>query len=1137
MDNNREEQRKIFRNEMYTLKQMGYLESDEVDRVIQAHNQYSLDLMRKDEASRKVTHELIAEKVKVKAAPVKKRPEKKKLTNEEIRERNISWLLNLGVLLLLIGGLFVATSNWSNMSDLMKVCSIGIVSLLFYGIAYIASRLLKIEKTAFAFIVLGSLFIPIFILSIAWFKLLGSHLSFYGEGRFILGVLGCLVVCPLYALIAKRLTSRLFIWLSLITMTAGAGFVFKAIGFETDAFYLGIMIYNSLLVFGFHWLKQRGLQPLFTKELPAFVQVNLVLSTLFLLLFFEDQLFYGYNLLLTAGIYLAMIYVSRKKEYHFVFSLMLVYGSFQIFENWAFESVTPLGYAALGIIFLFVPKIVNQEFGLEVVFRSTSAVVSFLAFLYISVEGMLLRVSEPSFILTIAYFVIAGNFIYLSNKVNSRLFCYLSPIFLASALFESVRIVDQWIEFTSFSLPVFFIGTILFLAGWGVQHKWLKVIKQSMRDIGLIIMVIIIMIGSLLSQWWELGFMLMVLSGVFFLQLKVDERKPIKLSTPWLIPISIGLAFVSTGEELLQNVLFYRERLGVPFHFAGAGLLVLLVALGFHKVKINNLSKSSFYSGEAFYTLALVYSLLMPMDKQIIRPILWLIGIFLFYLVYRLTDYKWMRGVVAGVTLVFYFLVQSSLHELIHFTRTMESFVLEGGGVLLLLIALFLVKKDQELVKGFALVGHIYLVPALLLTYFAFGSAATWPLLIAIGIYLFSISFVQIEWIIKFFLYGAFTTGFLTIDTGLRLVFDGDISHYAFLATSIILAIYWLVAEDQFKKRTFFYLVPFSMVGLLDFLSVYPFGWTVYLVLGCYAVGVLVLLHLGNWGNLALVPLFIVFSATMEIIYIANLNAWMAILLLAAIGLVLLLSGNLLYQQLWETGERRLTIRFDGFTVVAFIFFISIYSFYSDTFWAAVIHGVLISFALWLQRQRVPNEIRLIITFLAGAYLMVPYYTLINELEIHPLWTREAIVLPWIVLIIYLQFMLKGRWKQLTGSIQWGILLLVSLLLVQDGLASSTVYDALILGSLSLISLLAGLWLKIKAYFFVGSGVLLLNVVLQTRPFWGNLPWWGYLLIVGTLLISVASFNEWNKQKAAKAEKTWMVKMKEKLTNWLKQWN
>lgn len=1136
MENQREEQRRIFRNEMYALKRLEYLDPEEVDRVIAAHNQYLLDLEKVEEESRKAVAEPLVEKEKMKAALVKKLPEKKKLSKAEIRERNISWLLNLGVILLLIGGLFVATSNWANMSDFMKAASIGLVSLVFYGIALVASRLLRIEKTAFAFIVLGSLFIPIFILSLGWFKLLGSYLSFDGEGKYLLGFIGSLVVCPIYATTARRLSSRLFIWFSLVSLTISAGFLLKVVGFGIDAFYLGIMLYNSGLAIGFHYMKKRDLFPLFTKELVPFTQVNLVLSTILLLFFFDDQVFNGFNLLLTACIYLGMIYVSGKKEYHFVFSIMLVYGVYQILENWRFEGVNPVGFALIGLLFLVVPRIVDDRFGLQKAFRWTSAVVSILAFLFISFEGMVLRTDEASLILLLAYVMIAGNFTYLANIEANRLFGYLSSIFLASALFEGVRILDQWIGFTTFSLPIFYIGFVLFLMGWLVSHKWLLVLKQSMRDVGFCIMGIPILVCTLFSQWGELGQMLLLLAAVFYLMLKIDQRKFVQISSLWLTPLSLGFAIVCLGVELFQVSVFYQERLGGAFHFAGAGGIVLFAGLVFHKLKIKELTTSSFFTGIGFYSLGLLYTLFLPMDEIIVRPFLWLAGIILYYLVYRMREFKWVKFVVSGVTLMFYFMVQIPLHDHFHFTQTIDSFVLEGGGVLLLVIALLLLKKDGELAKGFAWVGHLYLVPAFLLTYFVFGQESTWPLLLAVGIYSFSIRFVQAEWATRLLLYGAFTTLFLTMDAGIRLFVSGNISQYAFLITSILIWTYWLFAKDRYKKQAYVYLVPFSFIGLMTFLGIYPFNWNHYIVLVCYASGLLVLLQRGKWGNFVIFPLFIVLTATLDFIHVTDLNVWVDLFLLAGIGVVLLFTGRLLCQRLWMITEKRTDLKVDGYTIAAFFFFITIYFFHSETFWALVVHGLFISLALWIQRHRVPDEYRFIFTFLAGAYLLVPYYTILNEIDLHPLWEREALLLPWVVLLVFLQFILKGRWKKETNYLQWALLTVVSLLLVQDGLASSTVYDALILGSLSLIAMLAGMWLRVKAYFFIGSGVLLLNVFLQTRPFWGNLPWWGYLLVVGTLLISVASFNEWNKQKVAKGEKTFIVKVVEKIKQKLKQW-
>ena len=55
-----------------------------------------------------------------------------------------------------------------------------------------------------------------------------------------------------------------------------------------DFFYLGIMIYNALLLFGYYKLKNNQRFELFTKELPVYAQLNLIVSTLLMLFFFEN---------------------------------------------------------------------------------------------------------------------------------------------------------------------------------------------------------------------------------------------------------------------------------------------------------------------------------------------------------------------------------------------------------------------------------------------------------------------------------------------------------------------------------------------------------------------------------------------------------------------------------------------------------------------------------------------------------------------------------------------------------------------------------------------------------------------------------------------------------------------------------
>jgi hypothetical protein len=232
--NNKEERRQIFRQELFNLKEEGYLSNNVVDKVAKAHHQYHLDILNETA----MTDDLPIENKVTVQKPVKVKPHKvtKALTAEEVRERNIGWSLNIGVIFLLIGGLFVATSNWESMTSIMKSGSIAIVALLFYGIALFTKKVLHINKTAFAFIVLGSLFLPIFILSLGWFGLLGMYLSISGEGRYILGMMGSFLPVIVYILFASNLRSRLFVWFTYVSVAAGAAFLLAGLNLPLISF-------------------------------------------------------------------------------------------------------------------------------------------------------------------------------------------------------------------------------------------------------------------------------------------------------------------------------------------------------------------------------------------------------------------------------------------------------------------------------------------------------------------------------------------------------------------------------------------------------------------------------------------------------------------------------------------------------------------------------------------------------------------------------------------------------------------------------------------------------------------------------------------------------------------------------------
>lgn len=1135
MDPNiREESRKIFRKELFTLREEGYLSKAIVETVAKAHHRYHLDLLDM-EAQPPAEEKKVPLQATTPPKPVKV---KKTPTPEEIRERNITWLLNIGVIFLLIGGLFVATSNWESMSSIMKSGSIAIIALLFYGIAFLTRKILKIDKTAFAFSVLGSLFLPIFILSLGWFGLLGRYLSIDGEGRFLLGMLGSYLPIIVYYLFAKNLGSRLFVWFTYVSISLGTAFLLASFHLKIDFFYLGMMVFNAILIFAYHQLKHRESFKLFTTEFIPYVQVNLVLCTLLMIFLYDNKVLYSFNLLLTAIIYLSMMYVSGRKEYHFIFSVMIVYGAYQLIENSFLDYFGEVVYALIGVGFIFVPRLLDKRFSLNKAFQYTSAVISGLSFIYISLEGILLRAGNPSLVLMLAYFIIAANFIYLSLHTSRRLFPYLSAVLTTSGIYEVIALLSNPFDEINFALQLALTGFILFCVfGIAQISKYLKIIQTASRDTGLSIMVLAIIAAFSLLLWWELGVMLLLLMVAAYLLYKNEPRILLKEAAKWFIPSLLGFSITAFGEEIYTNFSVYQRDYGYAVNFAAGAILVLLSSFGWKKAGETDLDRISLYTSQALYTLAILYALLSPNNDLWVQQLVLLVGIGMYYYLYKKIGTKWVPYLISITALLSYFSIIHAITQKFTFGHTMNSLIASTSAVILLLIGFLLRKKDEDLATAFGWVGHIVYPLGLMYTWFAFDIDSLYSFVMALFVYAFSTKIAVNEWMIKVFLYGSFTALFFIVSTGLEQFNNQYFGNYEFPITSALILLFALFTKGEYKQRTAYYLVLFSTIGIVFTFSIYPYDSLPYLVTLVYTNGTVYYLHKIKWDVFVIVPLFLAFIATVEYTYFGELNELEKVLLTGGLGIIMSIIGQFVYKKVIENGAKLIDIKIDGYTFVAFLYFVFMYYFENQYIWSHALPGVLIAVTILLQRKRVPARWSVFMTILGGAYLLQPYYLIIAKLNIPALWEREMTVLPAVILIIFIRSSLKGRFSDITKAVQWGVLIIVALLLIQDGLASNTIYDAIIIGTLSLVSMMAGMFLHIKSYFFVGAGVLLLNVFLQTRPYWGNMPWWFYLLLAGLILITVASFNEWHKQKINKGESTFFKVLKEKVIDKIKKWD
>ncbi len=370
---------------------------------------------------------------------------------------------------------------------------------------------------------------------------------------------------------------------------------------------------------------------------------------------------------------------------------------------------------------------------------------------------------------------------------------------------------------------------------------------------------------------------------------------------------------------------------------------------------------------------------------------------------------------------------------------------------------------------------------------------------------------------------------------GLDLYHNGQLQEFAPLVISIAVYCLWKFGRVSNQKHINWFLIPWSSFGILVLLFVYPFGIMHYAALLLYIAAFIFYLFKSRFYYVASIPLVFLLAGTLQFLMLHVAGSVLKQGILALFAVVLALIGMGVYKKYKQ--KAAVFSYGDPFLILAFLFVVSLYFFQDQTLLSQLAPGLLISLLFVFLRSRFASEQKWIPAVMALVWLLQPYYSFIGFIQIPAVFLREVQVLPFVLLVILGKWTLKGRYQSHTNKLQWFILIAVSFLLIEDGLQSSTVMDAIILGSLSLISILAGFYFKMKAYFFIGSGVLLLNVLLQTRPYWGNMPWWAYLLLAGTALISVASYHEWQKQQKSKGKESILIAFKNKLIRKLKEWD
>lgn len=1107
----------FFKRMVEILYSKQYITETSYADIMSGFQKYIEDQALK-ENEEKEEKEIVIEKKEKKKQPF---IQKKSHTPEQLRERNIGVLLYLGVFLLLIGGLVVATSNWDSMPGWLKAISIFLVSILFFGFAILSKKIIKIDHTAFAFFLLGSFFLPIGFVSISFFQLAGDYLSMYGEGRFLLGVIAGLVLFPIYAALAIYLKSRLYKILTIGTITGTIAFFFAFLPLALDGFFFFMIIYQFITIYVL--LKYQHLKWIhyFQKELTSIVQVQLILTALFMTFLFESNVINGFYYLIISSLFMMTVALTKRKHDHFYITIAIAFGLYRIFTYPNLEDLLPIAFACFSIFLLSFVFILKGKIEWGKVWEFTSFVIALVTF-FISILFYWELFLAGSIYLVFAYILLAVEFILLAKRLAYVFIRYLPVLFLNLALWNAALLIPLINNLDSFFLVSYGINIgLLFLLG--IFNKWqpLQDIRKpsAIYNISWMVLTAFFSTAIFLGKWY-IPFMIAGIALSLYIGSRLIRNKTQLQLLSYLIPFTVFGVYFTAAEAIS-----FIQQHGIALSIALGSILTILTGNIYEKTD-KQMGSNGYFVGQIMYGIGLLSILeYFTLNKWVTTGV-YLVSILLFYDLYRKLKNILIAWLIGIVSLISYISLIGSIWN----SDTILFEILTKYGWIGLFIFAFAL-KNTSFKLPFLTISHLYIIGSIIIDRVIIKNDSFIPFIYLFIAYSISVYLVANKYVKMVFRYGSYLSSYFFLATVISFDFAGGDSYsLAFIAVSMALfGIYFLEKE---KKELVSFFFPFSAVGIIWWIFASPFTISTYIVTLVYIAFLLLLIHLEKRYLLSFIGVVFLFINNEVFMHIfLPIDRYLFTLVW---GVIFMLISTIVYPVItkWqEEGEKWI----DFYFLASFLTIFSLYAIETNLKWDIVIPGLLLALLVFIQKNRVGKEYQWVLQLISLVTLMLPYYSILSIISIQEYIETELMVFPLLIVIICSKKIVKHAVGLLT-KIEWGIVSISALVLALDGYLSHTIYDAITLGGLAVISILAGFYFRYKSYFFVGIGVLILNVLLQTRPYWGNFPWWVYLLIAGTILITIASIYEMQKQ--GKQPKTFMKLLvwKNRIMMFLKTW-
>lgn len=171
----------------------------------------------------------------------------KKSAKTELEQKNTSILI-VGSILIVLAAIVFLTTAWNSISDIIKTIVLFLFVGIFLGASKIAKNKFKLEKASKTFFYIAMAYIPICILSVSIFGLMGNYLSINGAGKYLYLFISTILLAILYYVVSKKTNNMYLIYGSALSQLLSV--ILFSLLFEERLFlvFINLLLYNILLI-------------------------------------------------------------------------------------------------------------------------------------------------------------------------------------------------------------------------------------------------------------------------------------------------------------------------------------------------------------------------------------------------------------------------------------------------------------------------------------------------------------------------------------------------------------------------------------------------------------------------------------------------------------------------------------------------------------------------------------------------------------------------------------------------------------------------------------------------------------------------------------------------------------------------